>query len=158
MTKLSDAQVQALVLTAEENYAHARDHENLRAQVTSMLVAAGFVLIGLSLDKSVTGPKLQFAAVLSVVLSIVNVILVVIHGNRFDLHVQRARNAKARLLLVKSEEPESKPDDAGPAEKKSKGVEKKGSLSFWWTFVACLPGIGGLFLLLIDTLAANCGT
>jgi hypothetical protein len=69
--KMSDSEareLQVFMLAAEENYAHARDHESLRAQVTATLVAAAFVLIGLAIDKGVVGPKLVFvtgSAVLS---------------------------------------------------------------------------------------------
>jgi hypothetical protein len=51
MNANSSSRESVLLAVAQENYEHARDHENLRAQVTATLVAAAFVLIGLSLDR-----------------------------------------------------------------------------------------------------------
>ena len=79
-----------LLLTAEENYGH----EHLRAQVTSILVAASFVLIGLALDKGAQVNRLYFAAVAAIALSILNTMVVVAHTYRFQRHVEIARSVR----------------------------------------------------------------
>jgi hypothetical protein len=134
--KMSDSEareLQVLMLAAEENYAHARDHESLRAQVTATLVAAAFVLIGLAIDKGVVGPKLVFVAGSAVLIGILNLMIVRIHNNRFDFHVSIARNARQRIAEVKIES----------------DIPKKMSLSAAWQVVAALPIAAGIGLLLV---------
>ncbi len=132
MSGIEARELQVLMLAAEENYAHARDHENLRAQVTATLVAAAFVLIGLAIDKVLVGPKLVFVAGSAILIGLLNLMIVRIHNNRFDRHVSIARNARQRIAEVNIES----------------DVPKKMSLSRAWQVVASLPiGAGiGLFL------------
>jgi positive regulator of sigma E activity len=124
---------QVLVLTAEENYAHARDHEHLRAEVTAILVAAAFVLLGLALDKDLQGATLVYVSALVVIIGVLNVMLVVIHNNRFEWHVSIARAAKDQLGSV----------DAVST------VTKKLNLAAAWLVVASLPIVAGVWFLLI---------
>jgi hypothetical protein len=122
------SQLQAHALTAEENYAHARDHENLRAQVTSTLVAASFVVIGLALDKSADDKRLYFVAIVTILLSTLNVLVVLAHNNRFDRHVDIARLAKEKLGESDFDSPKG----------------KLFSLSGLWIVVAASPGFAGI--------------
>lgn len=124
-----------LLLTAEENYAHARDHEHLRAQVTSILVAASFVLIGLALDNGAQANRLYFAAVAAIALSFLNIMVVVAHTNRFQRHVEIARSAKRQLqhhVVADATTP------------------KMYSLSTLWVAIAASPGIAGLALAICE--------
>lgn len=130
MSHQPETDLQALVLIAEENYAHARDHEHLRAQVTSTLVAAAFVLIGLAIGSNLHGAKLVYVAVLSISIGLLNVVLVLIHNNRFDRHVSIARDARRRISSVEAEA----------------SVSKLFSLSAAWLLVACLPVLAGVGL------------
>lgn len=134
---MEENEIQALTLTAEENYAHARDHEHLRAQITSILVAASFVLTGLSLDKDVLEINKYFAAALNVAIGILNIHLITIHSNRFDLHVDVARQAKKIL------------DSNGKTKGIRPTIEKRGNLKAAWILVASLPIIIGVFTTLI---------
>lgn len=133
MTAKADGRLEALVLTAEENYAHARDHEYLRAQVTAILVAASFVLIGLALDKGIGGAKLIYVAIIAILIGVLNVFVVVIHNNRFDRHVSIARNAKEQIANVTV----------------GTDVSKYLSLSTAWLLVASLPIFSGLGLFVL---------
>ena len=130
MSHQPETDLQALVLIAEENYAHARDHEHLRAQVTSTLVAAAFVLIGLAIGSNLHGAKLVYVAVLSISIGLLNVVLVLIHNNRFDRHVSIARDARRRISSVEAEA----------------SVSKLFSLSAEWRLEACLPVLAGVGL------------
>jgi len=133
MAERSEGELEALLLTAEENYAHARDHEHLRAQVTATLVAAAFVLVGLALDKGVVGAKLVYVAVLAILIGVLNILVVVIHNNRFERHVSIARNAKRKVTTL----------EVGT------DIPKRFSLSATWLVVASLPAVAGVGLLAI---------
>ena len=124
--------IQAWAITAEENYSHARDHEHLRAQITAILVAAAFVLIGLAIDKQSANSTLVYIAISAIAIGIINVHLVRIHNNRFDRHVEIARNAKSQIATLKEYKPT---------------LEKKFSLSAAWIIVASLPIIAGTGLI-----------
>jgi hypothetical protein len=128
----AERELDALRLTAEENYAHARDHESLRAQVTSMLVAAAFVLIGLAID-NVEGVKRYYVAALVILIGVLNLLVIYIHDNRFDRHVSIARNAKSKISRVEV----------------VADVPKKLSLSAAWQLVASLPIAAGIGLLFV---------
>jgi len=136
MSDIPNDEKAALLLTAEENYAHARDHENLRAQVTATLVAAAFILVGLAIDKGAVGSKLIYVSVLSILIGTLNVVVVAIHNNRFERHVSIARAAKRKISTV----------EVGT------DVKKLLSLSLAWIVVACLPIIAGIGLLLLGSL------
>lgn len=129
-----DNKIHAWTITAEENYAHARDHEHLRAQITAILVAAAFVLIGLTIDKDVSSSTCVYVALFSILIGSLNIYLVKIHNNRFDRHVEIARNAKSKIADLEHFEPHTK---------------KTYSLGNAWIIVASLPiGAGlGLFIL-----------
>ena len=43
-------QAQLLIEYGNEHYAHARDHEHLRGQITAILSASAFILIGIAFD------------------------------------------------------------------------------------------------------------
>ena len=133
MSNQTDVDREVLILIAEENYAHARDHEHLRAQVTAILVAAAFVLIGLAIGKDLDRRELRYVAALSILIGLLNVVLVVIHNNRFDLHVSIARDARHRISAVEAETK----------------ISKRFSLSAAWQLVASLPVLAGLGLLLV---------
>ena len=130
IVKMTEEERQALVITADENYAHARDHEHLRAQVTSILVAASFVLVGLALD-NLTAEKLIYMSCILILLGILNILLVFTHTNRFKMHVDVARQAKSRLAEVSI----------------TSGVSKKFSLTALWYVLASTPVVSGLGLL-----------
>ena len=133
---MNESEIQALIITAEENYAHARDHEHLRAQVTAILVSAAFVLIGLAIDK-LEGLILYFVSALAIVIGLLNIRLIKLHTNRFDRHVDIARQAKAKL------EGQSAVTNITPS------IEKIGSLENTWLLVATLPVIAGITLVLL---------
>ena len=138
-TDLVEARLQALILIAEENYAHARDHENLRAQVTATLVAASFVLIGLTLDKDLTqltGLRLTYVGLFSVLIGVLNVVLVLIHNNRFERHVSIARDARRKIYNVEA----------------VTTIPKFLSLSRAWLTVASLPAWAGAALVIVPTI------
>lgn len=130
MTDRPQAELEALIIIAEENYAHARDHEHLRAQVTSTLVGAAFILIGLGISKDGAG-KVTFVAIFSILIGLLNVMLVFIHNNRFDRHVSIARNARRMIATV----------EAGT------DLPRRLSLSTAWLMVASLPVFAGVVLL-----------
>lgn len=130
---LDASKTQALTILAEENYAHARDHEHLRGQVTSILVAASFVLIGTSI-RDLSGPAAIVVAFLSISIGVLNIWVVLIHNNRFDNHVESARDARSQI------------SDVGTTTKS----EKLGSLSGVWLCIAGLPVLGGLGILLLQ--------
>lgn len=130
---MNESEIQALIITAEENYAHARDHEHLRAQVTAILVSAAFVLIGLAIDK-LEGPMLYFVSALAIIIGLLNIELIKLHTNRFDRHVDIARQAKAKL------EGQSAVTSITPS------IKKIGSLENVWLLVATLPVIAGIIL------------
>jgi hypothetical protein len=134
MEHLEENKREVLRLIAEENYAHARDHEQLRAQLTSTLVAAAFVLIGLVVGNQVHGPASIYASALVMLLGLLNIALVVIHNNRFDMHVSIARTARAQLHDVEI----------------ASGVQKRWSLSVAWLIVASFPVFAGIGLLFIN--------
>lgn len=127
---MTEEERQALVITADENYAHARDHEHLRAQVTSILVAACFVLVGFALDKMTAENQIYMSCIL-ILLGILNILLVFTHTNRFKMHVDIARQAKARLAEVSI----------------TSNVSKKISLTALWYILASTPIVSGLGLL-----------
>lgn len=127
-------QLEALKIVAEENYAHARDHEQLRAQVTALLVAAAFVLIGLAYAKDAEATTIRYAAGMAISIGVLNVGAVLIHNNRFDRHVQIARNARNLIFQLEDFKP---------------SLEKRGSLSAVWVAIAALPIFGGCVLLAV---------
>jgi hypothetical protein len=61
---------EVLIQYMNEHYAHARDHEALRGQITSILCAAAFVLIGLVLEKEVPGRVLVAVGIVTIILGI----------------------------------------------------------------------------------------
>lgn len=128
-----ERRLKAQEITAIENYAHARDHESLRAQVTAILVAAAFVLIGLALDK-LSGTRLIYVSVAAIVIGSLNIWLVILHNNRFDRHVAIAREAKSQISVV----------EAGT------NLRKFGNLGASWLLVAALPVMAGLALLILS--------
>jgi len=133
MEKL-EGKLEALILTVEENYAHARDHEHLRAQVTAILVAAAFVLIGLTIDTQLSGIRITYVAVMAILIGVLNVIVVLIHNNRFNRHVAIARYAKQQIATVEVDT----------------DVPKFLSLAIAWVVVASLPIVAGIGLLFIS--------
>ena len=125
---------QAWLLTAEENYAHARDHEHLRGQITAILVAAAFILIGLAVDKGSDRSTLIYVGISAVSIGALNVYLVLIHNNRFAMHVDIARNAKSKIAQLEEYIPK---------------IRKRFSLGGAWCLVACLPIFAGVGLTLL---------
>ncbi|MEM7130451.1 MAG: hypothetical protein AAF702_29265 [Chloroflexota bacterium] len=146
-----DAMLQLLTLTAEENYAHARDHEHLRAQITSILVAAGFILIALTFDKNLSITQLLFIVLIVFVVSAVNLRLVQLHTNRFKMHVAVADQAQEKIaeMVVGY--------DASNCEEllstiRNRPILKQGSLASTWAWVAMLPFIAVILLGVISFL------
>lgn len=123
--------IAVLTLIAEENYAHARDHEQLRAQVTSMLVGAAFVSISVAIDKAWNDSRLLYVAIAVILIGLLNVVVVVVHNNRFDRHVSVARIARTQISSVAIDSP----------------IPKLLSLAALWVIVASLPIIAGCALL-----------
>lgn len=128
------ASLQNLTITAEENYAHARDHEHLRAQITAILVAASFVLVGLAIDKEPGSSAVTFMIIAVAVLSLTNVSLVFMHNNRFERHVDIARQAKDEILKLDGSTAPAELTFSFEPERK-----KWGALAITWVFVAALP-------------------
>jgi hypothetical protein len=133
MEEKTNAEMQVLALLAEEHYAHARDHEHLRAEVTTILVAAAFVLIGLAVDKSACGARLYYVALLSVLIGVLNLCVAAVHESRFKRHVKAAREARSQIAIVDIRLEEDKFLDLGIA----------------WLFVAALPIFAGPGLVLV---------
>ena len=88
------------------------------------------MLIGLAMGKDVTELRLTYASILVVVIGLLNVVLVVIHNNRFDMHVSIARAARQKLSDVEV----------------SSQIQKRWSLSTAWLIVASLPILAGVGL------------
>ncbi|MBB6520034.1 hypothetical protein [Pseudoteredinibacter isoporae] len=130
---MNENRLQFLIITAEENYAHARDHEYLRAQITSILVAAAFVLIGLAIGNEISNEILIFISLLTISIGLINLWLNKLHTNRFKRHVEIARKAKTRIFFLRI-----------PSK-----IKKSGNLYYSWQIVACLPIVGGISLLLL---------
>lgn len=124
---------QVLILIAEENYAHARDHEHLRAQITSILVAGSFVLIGLLGQDNIDQHLKIAGCVICIIMGVLNFLIVLMHNNRFERHVDIARQARKQISDVKIETQ----------------IQKIGSLDKTWLAVACLPAFFGIYFLLI---------
>jgi hypothetical protein len=136
MDHKTTGETEVLLLTAEENYAHARDHEHLRAQVTSTLVAAAFVLVGLALNANLSPAKLAYVAAMTLLIGILNVVVVIIHDNRAERHISIARCAKHQIANVTAEGK----------------VRKLMNLSLVWRLIAGLPIIAAVGLLLVVAL------
>lgn len=141
-----------LALYAEENYAHGRDHEHLRAQVTAILTAAGFVTVGLALGQDAAMAAREYTMVAATALSALNLWLIALHTNRFDWHVAKAREARRRMTLIAVGDSwaqhEGQPT-IDPCDIEPKGKAKKwGCLATSWSLVALLPVASVAYLLL----------
>lgn len=124
---------QALNLIAQENYAHARDHEHLRAQITSILVAGSFVLLGL-LGQDNINQYLKITGCFDcILLGVLNFLIVLMHNNRFERHVDIARQARNQISEVKIDTK----------------IQKFGSLNVTWFIVASIPTLLGLVFLIL---------
>lgn len=142
---MRDQQCQALLAYAEENYAHARDHEHLRAQVTSILSAGSTVLFGFGLERLGTSSQtaLLTGAVVAV-LGLLNLRLNFLHNNRFEAHVAAA-NAALRGVEGRSNEG---PDGEVNIQKCRDAFDKikRGSLSMTWNFLPLLMIVLGIII------------
>ncbi len=133
--------LQYLTTITEEHYAHARDHEHLRAQITSILVAATFLLIGFAIEANVGSKAKVFISAAATVLSVINVLVVLMHNNRFKRHVDMGDDGMAKILgLVEGDDSVSLPET---------DRKKRGSLAATWVVVAALPMIAGWCIWLI---------
>lgn len=95
---MSDQKIQMLLAYANEHYAHARDHEHLRSQVTAILSAASMVLVGLGLEKlDASSPQIAVIGLIVIGLGALNLRLNFLHKNRFDAHVAAARASMEAL-------------------------------------------------------------
>lgn len=131
MSDINDKQ--ALNLIAQENYAHARDHEHLRAQITSILVAGSFVLTGLLGQDNIDLHLKVAGCIICILMGVLNFLIVLMHNNRFERHVDIARQARNQISEVKIETK----------------IPKFGSLNTTWLVVASLPAFSGLAFLII---------
>jgi hypothetical protein len=132
-----------LVEYMNEHYAHARDHESLRAQITSILCAAAFVLIGLSIDKNADSRVMIGVGIVAMALAALNYRLNEIHKGRFDAHVGVAGG------ILKDMENRLWRGSGGaikPSEARKKFWKEGASLSRTWNFVPLLVGITGLLV------------
>ena len=139
-----------LGLYAEEHYAHARDHEYLRAEITAILAAAAFVVIGFATN--LTGELRSVAAVLAIVISLLNTWLIWLHNNRFDMHVSIAQQARWRMTMLALGEDWKgrKRQSEDPCEiSPEAGKKKQGNLGFSWMAVSLLPSVAGAYLLIL---------
>ncbi len=136
---MTEHDIQILLLIAEENYAHARDHEHLRAQITSILVAGSFVLLGL-LGQDNIEPQLKVAGCIGCILmGVLNFLIVLMHNNRFERHVDIARQARNQVSEIRIETK----------------ITKFGSLASAWLVVASIPSLLGLILLILELNKCN---
>ena len=130
--------IQVLNLIAEENYAHARDHEHLRAQITSILLAGCFVLIGLLGQDSIDQYLKITGFIICTLMGVLNFLIVLMHNNRIERHIDVARQARNQISEVIIETK----------------ISKFGSLNQTWLVVALIPSLSGLIFLIL--LLNNC--
>jgi Tryptophan-associated transmembrane protein (Trp_oprn_chp) len=130
-------QEEVLIEYMNEHYAHARDHEALRAQITSILCAAAFVLIGLAISKDApAGWVRAVVGIVVIALGGMNIWINWLHNNRFDAHVAAADKILEDL---------GNKDQINAARSKFKQI-KKGSLSATWYSVPILVCVAGVLL------------
>ncbi|MBO9408816.1 hypothetical protein J7399_15375 [Shimia sp. R9_1] len=139
---MAENRTEALLAYANEHYAHARDHEHLRSQVTAILSAGSIVLLSVAIDKFRTDSLLTIiASIMVVLLGALNLRLNILHSNRFRAHVNAAQKA------LKGVEGTSDKDTITIAACRSVFEEaKKGSLSSTWNLLPWLLMILGLCL------------
>jgi len=106
--------------------------------VTAALVSASFVLLGLVLDQGVAGPKRIFTAVLIILIGVLNLAVVRLHYNRFDMHAAIARAARDMVAQVTIDG----------------RTEKRGYRWLGWLVVAGLAVVAGIGLLVLEKLCS----
>ena len=119
-----------LTTYAQEHYAHARDHEHLRAQITTILVAGAFVFIGLGVEKDLEWWKILLPVF---VLTMVNWRVVSMHNNRFKRHVEMGHYAMKQMRIL-SKDKEYKSGILGivePEEEQKKGEKEPANEKLW---------------------------
>jgi hypothetical protein len=153
---------EVLIEYMNEHYAHGRDHEHLRSEITTILCAAAFLLIGLVLEKSNNGIIIGAVGAAVFVLGMLNFAINRIHQNRFRAHV-----AVAAAILSDFEDRlwDTSSKSIRPSRARAKFDEiKSGSLSSTWNWVpavVCLAGVllviygGALILGLVPPLPAS---
>lgn len=127
-----------------EHYAHARDHEHLLAQITSILSAASSVLIGLAVDGFPHTLVLGGMGLLVVLISVLNLRLNWLHRNRADAHMEAAGairdDFETRLWIAEKH-------NAPSTFRKKFDDVKTGRLTSTWNMVPLLFGVAGAALL-----------
>lgn len=118
---------QALNSIAQENYAHARDHEHLSKRITSILVAGSFVLLGLLGQDNINQHLKITGCFVCILLGVLNFLIVLMHNNRFEW---QARNQISEVKIDTK-------------------IQKFGSLNVSWLIVASIPTLLGLIFLIL---------
>jgi hypothetical protein len=133
---------EVLLAYMNEHYAHARDHEDLRGQITSILCAAAFVLIGFAGTGTGKPVVLLAAGLIAAALGLLNLQLNGLHESRFDSHTRVARairdDFERRLWVVGVAA--IRPSEA------RKEFKKRGDLSATWDRVPMLVIASGVLL------------
>jgi len=134
-----------LVQYMNEHYNHARNHESLRGQITSILCGVAFVIIGFGLGKDVGGIAIVGLGIAAFCLGLLNYQVNELHNNRFDAHAQAAgfirEELEKRLLQT---EPQNSITTKQARDEFDK--LKKGSLSKTWNYVSLAICIAALLL------------
>lgn len=141
---MEDRRIQALTIYATEHYGHARYHEYLRSQVTSILSASSIVLFGFAIEQLEKSPMIAtFAGAVVLILGILNLVLNFLHSNRFRTHVSAAQAA-----LRGVEGSDASGDDGSTIEacRKVFEAEKYGKLTLAWNVLPVLVGFMGSFI------------
>ncbi|WP_461427938.1 hypothetical protein [Gymnodinialimonas sp.] len=97
-----------LLASANEHFAHGRDHEHLRGQITAIISGAAGVLLGLALDEgnrtdlflptcADRDPDFSIVYVSAIALCLLNVRLIALHNRLFDAHTRTANFIMRRL-------------------------------------------------------------
>ena len=137
-----------LTIYLNEHYAHARDHENLRAQVSSILSASSIFLMGILSVRDAPARHILAASGLVCILSLLNLVMNWLHSNRAKAHIDTA--GEIREHVENAMWPQSNLTAASVYRTNFK-TRKKGSLTiFWYALPTIIFGSG--ILMLLDTL------
>lgn len=134
-----------LVQYMNEHYNHARTHESLRGQITSILCGAALAIIGFGLGKDASGIGMVGLGLGAFCLGLLNYRVNKLHNNRFDAHAATAgfvRNKLEERLLQN----ESQTTITTRQARKKFDEVKRGSLSRTWNYVSLVICIAALLL------------
>lgn len=139
-----------LIEYMNEHYAHAPDHEHLRSQITSVLCASAFVVIGISLEK-LAGIRLGVAGIIVLSMGVLNLILNDLHNNRAEAHIKTARSVRDHLLASSATATSS----TTPTFEDIFAETKKGNLSATWQVLPAIVALVGLLMTVVGFLGCR---